>query len=64
MARAALGPTPETPSSISNSDRSASDANPNSWSASSRTCRWVSSVTSRSPAAAARREAVAVVASR
>jgi hypothetical protein len=57
IASATLGPTPETDSSCSNSPRSSASANPYSWRASSRTCRYVSRTTSPFPRAfwAARR---------
>ena len=46
IASATFGPIPDTPSSSSNSSRSSADANPYSWSASSRTWRCVSTVAS------------------
>src|SRR5581483_4890202 len=45
-ASATFGPTPLTPSSSVNRSRSSASAKPYSWSASSRTCRYVSTVTS------------------
>ena len=63
IASAAFGPTPDTPSSSSNRSRSAVLANPNRISASSRTCKCVTRVTS-SPSGTASRIAALVAASR
>ena len=61
-ASATFGPMPLTPRRWRKSSRSAASAKPYSWRASSRTCRYVSSVTS--VASAARRSALGVAATR
>ena len=50
-ASATFGPIPLTPMRWTKSSRSAASANPYSWSASSRTWRYVSTMTSRAPSA-------------